>query len=41
MLDLKRCKQPGVFFNVLFNLTKFIQYDQVRSSLVLSSSTCP
>ena len=28
VLDLKRCKQAGVFFNVLFNLTKFIQYDQ-------------
>jgi serine/threonine-protein phosphatase 2A regulatory subunit B'' len=28
LLDLRRCRQAGIFFNVLFNLTKFIQSEQ-------------
>jgi len=40
VLDLKSCKQAGVFFNVLFNLTKFIQYDQKDPTQVCGSCTC-
>jgi len=41
MLDLKRCKQPGVFFNVLFNLTKFIQYDQKDPGQIFNERATP
>ena len=41
LLDLKRCKQSGVFFNVLFNLTKFIQYDQKDPTQIFNERATP
>mmetsp|Transcript_28275 Transcript_28275/g.69942 ORF Transcript_28275/g.69942 Transcript_28275/m.69942 type:complete len:561 (+) Transcript_28275:58-1740(+) len=40
-LDLRRCKQPGVFFNLLFNLTKFIQYDQKDPAQIFHERNTP
>jgi serine/threonine-protein phosphatase 2A regulatory subunit B'' len=41
MMDLKRCRQAGVFFNVLFNLTKFIQYDQKDPGQIFNERATP
>mmetsp|Transcript_40582 Transcript_40582/g.95310 ORF Transcript_40582/g.95310 Transcript_40582/m.95310 type:complete len:566 (+) Transcript_40582:161-1858(+) len=41
MMDLRKCKQAGVFFNVLFNLTKFIQYDQKDPGQIFNERATP
>lgn len=38
---LLRCKQPAIFFNVLFNLTKFIQGDQKDPAQIFHERATP